>query len=85
MSQYPTISKMETTQTAVEWLSDNLIGNPYTEEDFRHNVSVFQQAKQMEKEQIINAVLEEHMFDDSEYANRRYKYWQQVKQEIKNL
>ncbi len=39
--------------TAVEWLEDNLIGNPHTENDFIHNRNVFQQAKQMEKEQRI--------------------------------
>jgi hypothetical protein len=38
-------------QTAVEWLEDNLIGNPFSEKDFSHNVNVFKQAKAMEKEQ----------------------------------
>ena len=28
-------------QTAVEWLEDNLIGNPFSEKDFAHNVNVF--------------------------------------------
>ena len=45
-------------QTAVEWLEDNLIGNPFSEKDFAHNVNVFKQAKEMEKEQI------ENIFDD---------------------
>lgn len=40
-------------QTAVEWLEDNLIGNPFSEKDFAHNVNVFKQAKAMEKEQTI--------------------------------
>ncbi len=44
-----------TQQTAIEWLEDNLIGNPYNERDFIHNRNMFQQAKQMEKEQIVNA------------------------------
>ena len=44
-------------QTVVQWISDNLIGNPYTEEDFAHNVSIFKQAKEMEKEQITNTYL----------------------------
>ena len=30
-------------------------------------------------------VLNEYMFDDSAYSNRRYKYWQEVKQEIEKL
>jgi hypothetical protein len=42
-------------QTAVEWLEDNLIGNPFSEKDFAHNVNIFQQAKAMEKEQIKNS------------------------------
>ena len=46
---------METKQTAVEWLEENLIGNPYFESEFTHNRNVFKQAKQMEKEQIKDA------------------------------
>jgi hypothetical protein len=42
-------------QTAVEWLEDNLIGNPFSEKDFAHNVNVFNQAKEMEKDQIEDA------------------------------
>lgn len=29
---------------------------------------------------LIDAMLEEHVFDDSEYGNRRFKYWQDLKQ-----
>jgi hypothetical protein len=51
-------------QTAVEWLEDSLIGNPHTENDFMHNRNVFQQAKQMEKEQIEDAHIEgQRVFD----------------------
>jgi len=46
---------MSKQQTAVEWLEDNLIGNPFSEKDFSHNVNLFKQAKEMEKEQIIKA------------------------------
>jgi hypothetical protein len=42
-------------KTAVEWLEDNLIGNPFSEKDFAHNVNVFKQAKEMEKQQIKDA------------------------------
>ncbi len=42
-------------QTTVEWLEDNLIGNPFSEKDFAHNVNVFKKAKEMEKEQIQDA------------------------------
>ena len=39
-------------QTAVEWLLDNLISEPYSEEDFNHNSDMWDKAKEMEKEQI---------------------------------
>lgn len=42
-------------QTALEWLEDNLIGNPFSEEDFEHNRNMFRKAKEMEKGQIIDA------------------------------
>lgn len=58
-----TISKMETVQTAVEWLFEKMTEqgtNPYW--DMR-----FIQAKQMEKEQIMNAYNKGNM--ESEIAN----------------
>jgi hypothetical protein len=48
---------MDIKQTAVQWLEDNLIGNPHFESDFIHNRNAFAQAKQMEKEQIKEAYL----------------------------
>ena len=33
----------------------------------------------------VDEILEEHRFDDYDYANRRFKYWQEVKQEIEKL
>lgn len=42
-------------QTAVEWLVEKLISEPYSEQDFEHNFQCWEQAKEMEKEQIINA------------------------------
>lgn len=39
-------------QTAVEWLLENLISEPYSEEDFKHNAKCWDKAKQMEKEQM---------------------------------
>jgi len=47
-------SNME--QTAIEWLEDNLISEPWTEEHFKHNSECWDKAKEMEKEQIINAI-----------------------------
>jgi hypothetical protein len=42
-------------QTAVRWLELVLIWDPISEEEFEHNINCWKQAKQMEKEQIINA------------------------------
>jgi len=43
---------MEKTQTAVEWLESNL---PTAFKDLTINKQLIEQAKQMEKEQILNA------------------------------
>jgi hypothetical protein len=42
-------------KTAVEWLLDNLISEPYSEQDFKHNEECWDKAKEMEKQQIIEA------------------------------
>jgi hypothetical protein len=41
--------------TAVQWLEIMLIPDPISEEDFEHNINCWKKAKEMEKEQIINA------------------------------
>jgi hypothetical protein len=41
--------------TAIEWLEDNLNLNLYTEEDFKIKNEIFEQAKEIEKQQIIDA------------------------------
>jgi len=38
-------------QTAVEWLEDNLLSEPWAEEHFEHNYECWDKAKEMEKEQ----------------------------------
>jgi hypothetical protein len=42
-------------QTAVDWLEIVLIPDPISEEDFEHNINCWKQAKEMEKQQIIDA------------------------------
>jgi hypothetical protein len=42
-------------KTAVEWLLENLISEPYSEADFQHNFECWDQALEMEKEQIMDA------------------------------
>ncbi len=69
---------MENKQTAVEWLLDNLNFEPHDEEEFISNNKIWEQAKQMEKEQIINARIdgdENHTFNSmmrESYANDYY-------------
>ena len=72
---------METKQTAVDWLEENLIGNPHFESDFIHNRNTFKQAKAMEKEQIKEAYIDGcigEMYEVSatytaeEYYNKTY-------------
>jgi hypothetical protein len=65
-------------KTAVEWLEDNLIFEPWAEEHFKHNSECWDKAKQMEKEQIEKA-FEEGMFHytsrlcPDEYYNKTFK------------
>lgn len=62
--------------TAVEWLLENLISEPYSEADFQHNFECWDQAEEMEKQQIImaSASAYEDMFgtDGTEYGQKYY-------------
>lgn len=51
MAQQTDISKMETTQTAVEWLAEKTAELGYVSSD------ILQQAKEMEQQQIKDAVI----------------------------
>jgi hypothetical protein len=42
-------------ETAVEWLLNNLITEPFSEKQFEQNAEMWNIALEMEKEQIINA------------------------------
>ncbi len=44
---------MENKQTAVEWLLENLITEPYSEKDFEHNSECWDKAEKMERDQLI--------------------------------
>jgi hypothetical protein len=45
-------------QTAVEWFYKNLLENPISNQDIEYNEAVFHNAKEMEKQQIIDAYAE---------------------------
>lgn len=62
-------------QTAVDWLADNLIGNPFSDKDFEHNRDVFRKAQQIEKEQIEEAFLDgykSHPYLAEQYYKETY-------------
>jgi hypothetical protein len=40
--------------TAVEWLYKNLLENPISNQDIEYNEAVFHNAKEMEKQQIVD-------------------------------
>ena len=42
-------------QTAIEWLEDNLLSEPWAEEHFEHNYECWDKAKEMEKQKICEA------------------------------
>jgi hypothetical protein len=62
---------METKQTAVEWLYGTLITFPKTMDDLSHNARSFEQAKQIEKEQI--GYTEEQAY---QFWKAGQKYWE---------
>jgi hypothetical protein len=65
---------MKTKQTAMQWLEDNLNFEPYDEEEFISNNKIWEQAKQMEKEQITKAYNSAIPFKfGEEYYNETYK------------
>ena len=66
--------------TAVEWLLDNLISEPYTEQDFEHNSKCWDRAKQMEKEQMLDFgefIIDElePMAQNRDWVKERYNYF----------
>lgn len=66
-------------QTAVDWLEDNLIGNPFSNEDFQHNRNVFIKAKEIEKYNILKtwydckwSIIIENPIDAEQYYKETY-------------
>ena len=62
--------------TALKWLEENLLSEPYSELDFNHNQRVWEQAKEMEMQQIVmaSASAYEDMFGNGgmEYGENYY-------------
>ncbi len=60
-------------KSAIEWLEDNLNFEPYDEEEFISNNKIWEQAKQMNQEQIEEAYNTTYGFiDGREYYEKTY-------------
>jgi len=59
-------------QTAVEWLEDNLISEPWAEEHFKHNSECWDKAKEMEKEQIVDSYRDGRSDQQSDRSSKFY-------------
>ena len=70
MAQQSTISKKEKVQTAVEWLIEQTYKKEW-EGTVGFN-TLFEQAKQMEKEQIIKAHDDGDVWSGEKYYNETY-------------
>jgi hypothetical protein len=60
-------------QTAIDWLLENLITEPFSEADFEHNSNCWDKAKEMEKQQIIDAYNNGDNRSAELYYNETYK------------
>ena len=66
-------------QTAVEWLLDNLLSEPWTEKHFEYNAECWDKALEMEKEQIFDAYITSHisMMSAEQYYYETFKQQEQ--------
>jgi hypothetical protein len=61
-------------QSAVEWLGENLITEPYSEQDFKYNNECWNKAKEMFEQQIKDAYQTSHisMMTADQYYNEKF-------------
>jgi hypothetical protein len=59
--------------TAVKWLLENLISEPYSETDFEHNEKCWDKAAEMQKQQIIDALHYFGIENAEQYYNETFK------------
>lgn len=55
-------------QTAVKWLEENLLFEPWAEEHFKHNKECWNKAKEMEHEQMEFFYKQGHLNSGCPYA-----------------
>lgn len=61
--------------TAIEWLLNELISEPYTEKDFDHNSKAWDQALEYEKQQIEQAYFDGTCFEENGFSNNPSQYY----------
>lgn len=62
-------------QTAVSWLLDNIISEPYSEEDFEHNKECCIKAKEMGKEQIIGFAEDYELYESDKHPRKSFEQY----------
>ena len=68
-------------KTAVEWLQIMLIPTPYDEEDVEHNKKCWEQALEMEKEQMIDFACDVYDLNyckDKSFRNAAEQYYNET-------
>jgi hypothetical protein len=62
-------------ETAVEWLLNNLISEPYSEKHYEQNAILWDKALEMEKKQIIEAHGDKQKTKSNPDSLVTYGYW----------
>jgi len=68
--------------SVIEWLLDNLIFDPYSEEDFEYNHKLWDKAKQYENQQLEQAYFDGTNFETNGFGNNASEYVKQLKNEL---
>jgi len=63
----------ELVEKYIKWV--NQIEESYSQKEYAKQCALI----------VVNEILNEFMFDDSDYSNRRYEFYQEVKQQIERL
>ena len=71
-------------QTAVQWLLENLITEPFLEEHFEYNNNCWDKAKEMEKEQIKDSYKQGFAYRDTWNWELNVDWNEDLKEENEN-
>jgi len=64
--------------TAVEWLYKNLLENPISNQDIEYNEAVFHNAKEMEKQQIVDVFVDSRILSVTNNINSGEQYYNET-------